>query len=150
MSDIPGMSPLSLHLVVADAAAAIDFCKAAFGAGDMVRLPVPDGRLMHACVRINGATVMLVDHVPEWGGKTPATLAGTPVSMHLIVEDADAAIARAEGAGARVTQPPHDAFWGDRFGAIEDPFGHHGTLAHPIRQLTEAELRDAARAATTG
>lgn len=150
MSDSPAMSPLSPHLVVADAAAAIEFYKAAFGAEEMVRLPVPDGRLMHACIRINGATVMLVDHFPEWGGQTPATLGGTPVSMHLIVEDADAAIARAEAAGARVAQPAHDAFWGDRFGAIEDPFGHHWTLAHPIRQLTEAELRAAARAAATG
>lgn len=147
MSNPPGMSPVSPHLVVHDAAAAIDFYKAAFGAEEMVRLPAPDGRLMHACLRINGATVMLVDHFPEWGGATPKSLGGTAVSMHLIVDDADAAIARAEGAGARVTQPAHDSFWGDRFGAIEDPFGHQWTLAHSLREVSETEMREAALAA---
>ncbi|MFN3371379.1 MAG: VOC family protein [Sphingomonadaceae bacterium] len=144
MTDSPVMSPISPHLVVDDAAAAIDFYKSAFGAEEMVRLPTPDGRLMHACVRINGATVMLIDHFPEWGGHTPKSLGGSPVSMHLIVDDADAAIARAEAAGARVVQAAHDTFWGDRFGAIEDPFGHHWTLAHTIRAVEGAELQAAA------
>jgi PhnB protein len=147
MSELHAMSPVSPHLVVADAAAAINFYKAAFGAEEMIRLPAPDGRLMHACLRINGATVMLVDHFPEWGGATPMTLGGTPVSMHLIVDDADVAIARAEAAGARVTQAPHDTFWGDRFGAVEDPFGHQWTFAHVIRRLSEAEMKESARKA---
>lgn len=150
MPEAPKMSPLSPHLVVDDAAAAIDFYKAAFGAEEMVRLPTPDGRLMHACIAINGATVMLVDHFPEWGGHTPKSLGGTPVSMHLIVADADAAIARAEAAGARVVEAAHDTFWGDRFGAIEDPFGHHWTLAHSIRAVAEDDLREGALKAAGG
>lgn len=149
MNESTGMSPISPHLVVDGAAAAIDFYKAAFGAEELVRLPTPDGRLMHACVRINGATVMLVDHFPEWGGHTPRSLGGSPVSMHLVVADADAAIARAEAAGARVVQAAHDAFWGDRFGAIEDPFGHHWTLAHTLRAVAPDELADAARQAAS-
>jgi uncharacterized glyoxalase superfamily protein PhnB len=132
------------HLVCAGAAEAIDFYVKAFGATEMIRLPGPDGKLMHACVSINGSSVMLVDEFPEMGGASPKRLGGTPVTIHLIVDDVDATAERAIAAGAKVVMPVADMFWGDRYGVIEDPFGHHWSIATPKREVSEAELRAAA------
>ena len=107
----------------------------------------PDGRLMHASVSINGSSVMLVDEMRGCGVLSPKSLGGTPVTVHLIVDDADAVVARAADAGATVVMPVADMFWGDRYGVIEDPFGHRWSVATPQRTLTEAELREAADAA---
>ena len=141
---VPSLIP---HLVCDDAAAAIDFYKAAFGATEMVRLPGPDGKLMHASITIDGAPVMLVDSNPAWNARSPKMLGGTPVSMHLYVADADAAAARAVKAGARVIMPVADMFWGDRYGVVEDPFGHQWSIATPQRELDARELAEAAREA---
>lgn len=138
---------LTPHLVCADAAKAIDFYKEAFGASELMRLPAPDGKLMHACMHINGSSVMLCDEFPEMGNQGPASLKGTPVTLHLTVDDADAFVDRAVKAGAKVIMPVADAFWGDRYGVIEDPFGHRWSIATPQRQVLGKDLEDAAKAA---
>ena len=142
-----GISPISPHLICAGAADAIKFYQQAFGAEEMVRLPGPDGKLMHACLSINGSSVMLVDENRDWGMLSPKALGGTPVSMHLTVADADKTAAQAVAAGAKVVIPVADMFWGDRYGVVEDPFGHRWSIATPQRQLSETELKEAARKA---
>ena len=139
-----GMHQLSPHLVCAGAADAIAFYQAAFGAVEVTRLQMPDGKLMHACVSINGSSVMLVDEFPENGMLSPTSLKGTPVTMHLIVDDVDAWVARAVAAGATPKMPVSDMFWGDRYGTIEDPFGHSWSMATPLRTVSGTELVDAA------
>ncbi len=142
-----GMSTLSPHLVCDGAAAAIEFYKKAFDAVEIMRLPGDNGKLMHASVRINGASVMLVDEAPAHGMLGPKALKGTPVSMHLIVADVDKSFAKAVHAGATAVMPPADMFWGDRYGMIEDPFGHRWSLATPKQNLTQDQVAAAARAA---
>lgn len=137
------MPPLSPHLVCAGAAKAIDFYKKAFGATEMMRLAGKDGRLMHAALEINGATVMLVDEFPEMCNRAPTTLKGTPVTLHLMVDDVDAAVKRAVKAGAKVAMPVADMFWGDRYGIIEDPFGHRWSIATHQRDMTLKEIKEA-------
>jgi PhnB protein len=140
-----GVHSLSPHLVCAGAADAIDFYKEGLGAEELIRMPGPDGKLMHACISINGSSVMLVDEFPDHGVLSPKSLGGTPASIHLIVDDADAAIARAEKAGATVVMAPHDAVWGDRFGQIEDPFGHRWSFSTPQRTVAPEEMKEIAR-----
>jgi len=148
MSDAPVTPRLSPHLVCDGAAAAIDFYKKAFGAEEVMRLPGPNGRLMHASVMINGAMVLLVDEMPEYGVLGPAKLGGTAVTLHLVVPDVDAAFARAVEAGGTETMAVADQFWGDRYGVLRDPFGHSWSLATPKPDAprTEAELKEAAKA----
>ncbi|MCA8901741.1 MAG: VOC family protein [Hyphomonas sp.] len=119
------------HLVCRDAAKAIDFYKAAFGADEMIRLPGPDGRLVHASVRINGNLVMLVDEFPDMGSTSPESLGGTAVTMHLSVTDAAGVVDRAVRAGAKLIMPVERQFWGDLYGMVEDPFGHRWSIATP-------------------
>jgi uncharacterized glyoxalase superfamily protein PhnB len=137
-----GMHSLTPHLICAGAADAIDFYKRAFNAAEQARLPGPDGKLMHAAVRIGDSTLMLVDENPQWGALGPKSLKGSPVTIHLYVEDVDATVAQAVSAGAKVTMPVADMFWGDRYGQIEDPFGHHWSVATHTRDLTPEEIRD--------
>ena len=153
MPDIANATPsLTPHIVCAGAADAIRFYEQAFGAEELIRIPGDDGRLMHAAIAIDGAMVMLVDEMKEHGVLSPLSLGGSPVTLHLNVPDADQAIERAVAAGATVTLPAHDAFWGDRYGQLRDPFGHSWSVAHPLRDtvMSEAELRDAAKGAECG
>jgi PhnB protein len=143
-----GVHSVTPHLVCAGAAAAIDFYKKAFGATEMIRLPGPDGRLMHACLSINGSSVMLVDEFPEMNTAGPNSVNGSPVTVHLTVDDADAWVERAAKAGATVVAPVAEMFWGDRYGVVRDPFGHVWSMGTPVRKVTEAELREAAGTAT--
>lgn len=139
----PAVTP---HLVVDDAAAAIDFYVKALGAEEIGRVPGPGGKLIHAAVNINGFTVMLNDDFPEMsGGKsmTPKALNGTPVTIHLTVTDVDAKFQRALDAGATVVHPLEDAFWGDRYGVVADPFGHHWSMGQPIREVSMEEITEA-------
>lgn len=145
-----GMTAVTPHLVCRNAAAAIDFYRQAFGAEECARLAGPDGRVMHAQIRIGGACVMLTDEYPEMGCLSPLSLGGSPVTLHLYVEDADAAFARAVAAGATVTLPLADQFWGDRYGRVSDPFGHHWAIATHLRDLSHAEIMAAAPAACGG
>jgi PhnB protein len=136
----PALSP---HLTVDNAAAAIDFYVNAFDAVEVVRVPRPDGKLVHASVRINGFLVMLNDDFPEMsGGKsmTPKALGGTPVTVHLTVTDVDAMFQRALDAGATEIVPLEEQFWGDRYGMVADPFGHHWSLGQPVREVSLDEL----------
>lgn len=137
------MHRVTPHLIVKGAAQAIEFYKKAFGAVEEARLPAPDGRIMHAMVRIHGDAVMLVDEMPEWGALGPKSLKGSPVTLHVYVEDVDAAVQRAVDAGAKVTMPVADMFWGDRYGKLEDPFGHQWSLATHKREVSMEEARKA-------
>ena len=139
-----GMHSLTPHLVCAGAADAIGFYKKAFGAVELARLPGPNGKLMHAMVRIGDSTLMLVDEAPEWGALGPKMLKGSPVTIHLYVTDVDATVAQAVAAGAAVTMPVTDMFWGDRYGQLEDPFGHRWSVATHTRDLTEAQIQQEA------
>ena len=138
-----GMHTVTPHLICAGAADAIDFYKRAFGAVELSRLPGANGRLMHASVRIGDSVVMLVDEMPEWGALGPKALKGTPVTIHLYVEDVDVFAAQAAAAGAKVTMPVADMFWGDRYGQLEDPFGHRWSVATHVRDVTPAEMQGA-------
>lgn len=152
MTEIANATPtLTPHIVCAGAADAIEFYKEAFGAEELMRVPGEDGKIMHAAVSIDGAMLMLVDENKDWGLLSPLSLGGSPVTLHLNVPNADAAIERA-AAGATVTMAAHDAFWGDRYGQVKDPFGHSWSIAHPQRDavMSEDELRAAARDAMCG
>jgi uncharacterized glyoxalase superfamily protein PhnB len=138
-----GMHSVTPHLVCAGAAEAIEFYKQAFGAVEQARLPGPQGKLMHAMIRIGDSAVMLVDEMPEWGALGPKALKGTPVTIHLYVDDADAFVARAVKAGAKVTMPVADMFWGDRYGKLEDPFGHHWSVGTHVRDVSMEEMQQA-------
>jgi PhnB protein len=144
-----GMGLLSPHLTCRDCTSAIEFYKQAFGAYEMMRLPGPDGRLLHAAVRINGSMVMLVDEFPEMGGQSPLALGGSPVTLHLMVDDVDEVAARAVAAGAEIFMPVADQFWGDRYGVVKDPFGHLWSIATPIWPPKSPEEMQAAMAEAT-
>ncbi|WP_409559973.1 VOC family protein [Hyphomicrobium sp. MC8b] len=131
------------HLVCAGAADAIDFYKKAFGAEEEMRLAGANGKLMHAAVRVGNARFMLVDELPEWGSSSPITLGGSPVTIHLYVADVDAFVERAVKAGAILRMPVEDMFWGDRYGIIEDPFGHKWSVATHKRDMSEREIEEA-------
>jgi len=145
-----GVSPLSPHLIVAGAAEAIKFYQRAFGAQELIKLEGPDGQLMHACISINGSSVMLVDENPQWKALGPKALGGTPVTIHLMVDDVDKVTNQAIAAGAKVVMPVADMFWGDRYGIVEDPFGHRWSIATTTNVMTEAEIKAAARKAMGG
>jgi uncharacterized glyoxalase superfamily protein PhnB len=135
-----GMHTVTPHLVCAGAADAIEFYKKAFGATETSRMPGPNGKLMHGSIRIGDSAVMLVDEMPEWGSLGPKALKGTSVVIHLYVADVDAFTARAVAAGAKVTMPVADMFWGDRYGQLEDPFGHRWSVATHIRDVSPADM----------
>ncbi len=138
-----GRSGIIPHLVLHDAAAGLDFYKKAFGAVELSRMAAPDGRIMHAEMKLGDAVFMLADDFPEYcGGKARAakTLGGTPVSFHRYVSDCDAAVQRAADAGATVCVPPQEMFWGDRYAVVTDPFGHQWSLATHVKDLTPEEM----------
>lgn len=142
-----GRHSLTPHLICAGAAEAIEFYKRAFGAVELIRLPGPQGKLIHAAVKIGNSTLMLVDESPEWGALGPRTLKGSPVTIHLFVEDVDAVVAQAAAAGAKITMPVSDMFWGDRYGQLEDPFGHRWSVATHQRDLSPEQIQEAMKSA---
>ena len=144
-----GMHTVTPNLVCAGAADAIEFYKKAFNATEVGRVPGPQGKLIHAMIRIGDSSVMLVDEFPDWCSLGPKSLKGSPVTIHLYVEDADAFVRRAVAAGAKVTMPVDDMFWGDRYGKLEDPFGHHWSVATHVRDLSPEEMRQAAQKASS-
>ena len=139
------------HLIVNDAASAIEFYKKAFDATECWRSPAPDGKkLMHAEVMIGGRPVYLCDDFPEFCGGTERaakSLPATPVTLHRYVENCDAAIQKAVDAGANLTMPATDMFWGDRYGKVTDPFGHEWSFATHTKDMTPEEVEAAAKAA---
>ncbi|QKI68728.1 VOC family protein [Achromobacter xylosoxidans] len=136
-----GMHTLTPHIVCEGASDAIAFYRKAFDAQELARLPGPGGKVMHAAIRIGDSVVMLMDDFPEWGSLGPKALKGTPVTLHLYVEDVDAAIKQAVAAGAQVTMPAADMFWGDRYGQVVDPFGHRWSIATHKEDLTPEEIQ---------
>ncbi len=144
-----GMHSVTPHLVCADAAAAIAFYVKAFNAVEAARLPGPDGKIWHAMVRIGDSPVMLVDEFPDYGSLGPKAREGTSVTLHLYVKDADAAFKQAIEAGATVKMPLENTFWGDRYGIVEDPFGHAWSIATHVKDMTPEEITTAAKSAMT-
>jgi uncharacterized glyoxalase superfamily protein PhnB len=141
-----GYHSVTPSLIVRGAADAIEFYKRAFGAEELGRMPGPDGKIMHAEIRIGDSIVMLSDESPTWGARSPLSTNGNPGSLHIYVEDADAAFERALRAGATVRYPLEDAFWGDRYGKIADPFGHEWGIATRAKDLSSEEVQQAAAA----
>ena len=138
-----GMHTVTPHLICAGAADAIEFYRKAFGAVELSRMPGPDGKVMHASIRIGDSVIMLNDEMPEWGTLGPKSIKGSPVTIHLYVENADAAFEQAVRAGAKVTMPLDDTFWGDRYGKLEDPFGHQWSIGTHVREVTPDEMQKA-------
>jgi uncharacterized glyoxalase superfamily protein PhnB len=135
-----GMRTVTPHLVCAGAAEAIEFYRRAFGATEVMRVPAPNGKLMHGAIRIGDSQVFLVDENPEWNIKGPKLIGGTAVTIHLSVEDADQVFNQAVAAGAKPVMPVNDTFWGDRYGIVEDPYGHQWSVAHHVYDMTPAEI----------
>lgn len=138
-----GMHTVTPHLVCDGAAQAIAFYTKAFEATEVARMPAPGGKLMHAMVRIGDSMVMLVDEMPEWQAVGPRTLKGSPVTLHLYVTDVDAVFQRAVDAGATPFMPVEDMFWGDRYGIVEDPFGHRWSIATHVRDMSPEAMQEA-------
>jgi PhnB protein len=137
-SDRPRLGP---YITVDDAAAAIDFYTRAFGAVEESRMAEESGRVGHAELRIGDAVLMLSDEYPEYGARAPRSIGGSPVMLHLYVEDADAVVAAAAAAGATIEEPVADQFYGDRGGKLTDPFGHRWWIASRVEEVPEAEVR---------
>lgn len=138
------------YLIVDGAAAAIDFYKSVFGATERVRMSGPDGRIGHAELQIGGSVIMLADENPEMGIKGPKAIGGTPVTLHVYVEDSDAAFERALNAGATSLRPIEDQFYGDRSGQFEDQFGHRWNVATHVEDVPPDEMEKRAAAAMPG
>jgi PhnB protein len=139
------MHTITPHVVVRDAARAVDWYTDVLGAEERLRIPVPDGRLMSVELRFGDSTVMLADEFPEMGIVSPQTLGGTYMALHLMVDDVDGVWQRALEAGAEVFHPLQDSFWGERHGQIIDPFGHRWGLAQHLRDVSHEELVRAAQ-----
>lgn len=144
------MRTVTPHLCCAGAGEALEFYLKAFGATELCRVPGTDGKLLHAAIGIGDSQVFLVDEFPDFGALGPKSRGGTAVTIHLQVEDADALFARATEAGAKVVMPMSDAFWGDRYGLVEDPFGHRWSIATHIRDVSPEELAQAAKTGCGG
>ena len=134
------------YLIVNGGANAIEFYKKAFGAKESVRMMRPDGGVGHAEIKIGDSTIMLADENPEMGVRSPKLLGGSPVSIHLYVEDVDTVFDQAVSAGATVQRPIQDQFYGDRTGGVLDPFGHAWYIATHKEDLSPEELKKRAAA----
>lgn len=143
-----GFEGATPYLSVKGAAGAIEFYKRAFGAKETMRMAGPDGKIGHAELKIGKANIMLADESPQIGFLSPMTLGGSPVTIHIYVEDVDALAGRAEAAGAKVRRPVADQFYGDRAGQFEDPFGHVWHFATHKEDVSHEEMRKRAAAFT--
>jgi PhnB protein len=135
-----GYNTVTPYLAVEDAAAAIDFYRRAFGAKERVRMPGPDGKVMHAELEIGDSLVMLSDPFPQASTAPPKELGGTSASVFLYVEDTDTLYREAVDAGGTSLMEPDDMFWGDRFASVQDPFGHTWTIATHVEDVSPEEL----------
>jgi PhnB protein len=138
---------VSPYLTIKGAAKAIDFYKTIFGASERMRMEGPDGRIGHAELVIGDAVIMLADEWPDMDCKGPESFGGSPVSLHIYVQDVDATADRAVAAGATLKRPPKDEFWGDRMGTIIDPFGHVWLISTHMEDVAPDEMRRRAEAA---
>jgi len=141
-----GMNTVTPHLVCRGAGRAIEFYKKAFGAQEIGRMDMPEGgKVLHAAMRIGNSVIMLMDEFPEWNTVSPQTLNGSPVTIHLYVENAELVFTRAVQAGATAIMPLEDTFWGDRYGKLQDPFGHTWSIATHMRDVSHEEMARAAK-----
>jgi len=138
-----GYHTLTPSITVRDAARAIEFYKKAFGAVEKGVMKGPDGKVMHAELRIGDSLFMLADEFPEFGSLSPQSVGGSGSGLHIYVEDVDSAFDRAIGAGGAVEMPVADMFWGDRFGKLVDPFGHKWSIATHTRDMSMEEIEEA-------
>lgn len=136
------MHSVTPHLVCDGAADAITFYTKAFNAVESACMPGPGGKIMHAQIKIGDSHIMLVDEFPDMGCFGPKHLKGSPVTLHLYVEDVDAVYQQAVQAGASAKMPPADMFWGDRYGVLVDPFGHNWSIATHQRDLTPEQMQE--------
>ena len=140
-----GSHTVTPYLCVRDAGAAIEFYKKALGAEERCRMPGPGGHgILHAEIKIGDSILMLSDEMPDWGHLGPQSIGNTPVTIHVFVPDVDAAIAKADSHGAKVTQPSCDMFWGDRYGKIQDPLGHNWSLATHLEDVPPEQMGERA------
>lgn len=142
ISPIPPDRPqLGPYITVGDGSAAIEFYQRAFGAVETMRLSDPSGKVGHAEIRIGNSVIMLSDEFPEYGARSPQTIGGSPVMLHLYVEDVDAVVESAVAAGATLDEPVADQFYGDRGGKLIDPFGHRWWVASRVEDVSDEEAR---------
>lgn len=141
-----GYHSVTPYLCCRDAGKAIDFYKRAFGATELMRMPAPGGKIGHAELQVGSSRVMLADEFPEMGFMSPQSLGGSPVMLHLYVEDVDATVKTAEAAGGKVTRPVTDQFYGDRGGQLDDPFGHKWYVSTHIEDLSSEEIQERMKA----
>jgi PhnB protein len=146
----PSLQSITPHLVVRDATRAAEWYAAALGAVERSRVPVPGGKLMQVELWFGDSPVMIADEFPELGVVSPLTLGGTSTVLHLVTDDVDTLWHQALGAGATVVAPLNEAFWGERYGQIRDPFGHKWGLAQHLRDVPHDEIVRAAAAAFGG
>ncbi len=142
-----GFHSLTPYLIVKDAPRAIEFYKQAFGAGVRNVHYSPDGRIMNAELKIGNSVFMMNDEYPEAGALSPLSRGGTSVTVHIYCPDVDAAFNKAVAAGAKVKMPLMDMFWGDRYGALDDPFGHSWSIATRKANLSAKEIEEGGKAA---
>lgn len=136
-----GYHTITSYLIVKDANAAIEFYKQAFAATELFRLPMPDGRVGHAELKIGDSIIMLADEFPEMDAKSPLAYGGTPVSLLIYVADVNDAFSRAIAAGGKELRKLQDQFYGDRSGTLVDPFGHKWTIATHIEDVSPEEMQ---------
>lgn len=141
-----GFHTATPYLIITNAARAIEFYKEVFGATEITRLVTPDGRVGHAEIKIGDSRLMLADEFPEWDARSPQTIGGSAVHIMLYVEDVDAVVSRAVGAGAKLFKPVEDQFYGDRTGSLTDPFGHKWTIATHQEDVSVEEMKRRASA----
>jgi PhnB protein len=146
-NDYPRLTP---YLIVDDANAAIDFYSSVLGASERLRMAGPDGKVGHAELDIGDSMIMLADEHPDMGARGPRTIGGTPVTLHIYVEDVDGVFESALKAGAKVLSQLENKFYGDRSGQLEDPFGHRWNVASHVEDVTPDEMAKRAEAAMTG
>jgi PhnB protein len=145
---IPDNYPrITPYLIVDGASAAIDFYSSVLGAKERVRMPAPDGTIGHAELEIGDSMIMLADEHPEMDARGPKTIGGSPVTLHVYVEDVDSVFERAVQAGAAELRPVEDQFYGDRAGSFEDPFGHRWNVATHVEDVPPDEMAKRAEAA---
>jgi PhnB protein len=135
-----GYHTITPYLIVRDASQALTFYQEAFGATELMRMPMPDGKIGHAEIKIGDSMVMLADENPQWGAASPTSLGGSPVTLAVYVPDVDASYHRAVQAGATVKKPLADQFYGDRSATLTDPFGHVWTLCTHIEDVSPEEM----------
>ena len=143
-----GYHSVTPYLILSGASDAIAYYKKALGAEEVLRMEDPGGKVHHAEIKIGDSRIMLADEHPELQALSPKTIGGSPVSIHLYVEDVDAAVERAVAAGAKLVRPVADQFYGDRVGGIVDPFGYRWFIATHKEDLSIEEIRR--RAETQG